>query len=67
VPGIIDGRQWLENRLAHLQAQLHDDSGLSDNDRRAVESEIAEVKAELASSRRRFRRFIFWGGRPSGL
>jgi hypothetical protein len=67
VPGIIDGRQWLENRLSHLEAQLHDDAALSEEDRRAVETEIAEVKAELASSRRRFRRFILWGGRPSGL
>jgi hypothetical protein len=67
MPGIIDGRQWLETRLAHLQAQLHDEGGLSDDDRKAVETEIAEVKAELASSRRRFRRFILWGGRPSGL
>ena len=65
--GIIDGRRWLENRLAHLQAQLQDDAGLSDDNRKAIETEIAELKAELASSRRRFRRFIFWGGRPTGM
>jgi hypothetical protein len=66
MPGIIDGKAWLENRLAHLQTQLQD-PGLSDDDRKVLEAESAELKAELASSRRRFRRFIFWGGRPTGM
>jgi hypothetical protein len=66
MPGIIDGKAWLENRLAHLQTQLQD-HGLSDDDRKVLEAEAAELKAELASSRRRFRRFIFWGGRPTGM
>ncbi len=65
--GIIDGRRWLETRLAHLEEQLHDENGLSEADRKAIEAEMAEIKAELATSRRRFRRFILWGGRPNGL
>jgi hypothetical protein len=64
--GIIDGKAWLENRLAHLQTQLQD-PGLGDDERKVLEAESAELKAELASSRRRFRRFIFWGGRPTGM
>jgi hypothetical protein len=67
VSGIIDGRKWLEERLAHLEGQLRDDTGLSDEARKAIETEAAELKTELASSRRRFRRFIFWGGRPTGM
>jgi hypothetical protein len=67
MPGIIDGRQWLENRLAHLQEQLQSETDLSAADRKAIEAETAELKAELASSRRRFRRFILWGGRPTGM
>jgi len=64
--GIIDGKKWLENRLAHLQAQLQDPM-LSEDDRKVIEAEAAELKAELTASRRRFRRFIFWGGRPTGM
>ena len=64
--GIIDGRKWLENRLAHLQTQLQDPM-LSEDDRKIIEAESAELKAELTASRRRFRRFIFWGGRPTGM
>jgi hypothetical protein len=64
--GIIDGKKWLEARLAHLQTQL-EDPGLCDEDRKVLEAESAELKAELTASRRRFRRFILWGGRPAGM
>ena len=64
--GIIDGKRWLENRLAHLQTQLLD-PGLSEEDRKVIEAESAELKAELTASRRRFRRFILWGGRPTEM
>jgi len=64
--GIIDGKKWLETRLAHLQSQLQDPA-LPDEDRKVIETETAALKAELTASRRRFRRFIFWGGRPAGM
>jgi hypothetical protein len=64
--GIIDGRKWLEDRLAHLQTQLQDPM-LGEEDRKVIEAESAELKAELTASRRHFRRFIFWGGRPAGM
>ena len=64
---IIDGRKWLETRLAHLEAQLAGDDHLSDDERKAIEAETVELKAELAASRRRFRRFLLWGGRTTPM
>jgi hypothetical protein len=63
--GIIDGRRWLEHRLAHLEAQLATD--MPDDDRQVIEAEASEVRQELAASRRRFRRWIIFGGRTTGL
>jgi hypothetical protein len=65
VSGVIDGRKWLQDRLRHLQAQL--DVEPSDDQRKAIEAEIEKLRAEAGVSRRRFRRWFIWGGRPSGL
>ena len=62
--GIIDGRQWLEQRLRHLQAEL--DADPPPELRSAIEREMAAIRVEVGTSRRRFRRFLFWGGRPPG-
>jgi LPS O-antigen subunit length determinant protein (WzzB/FepE family) len=64
---IIDGQKWLETRLAHLEAQLAGEDHLSDEERTAIEAETVELKAELAASRRRFRRFLLWGGRTTPM
>jgi predicted anti-sigma-YlaC factor YlaD len=61
VSGIIDGRQWLEQRQKHLQAEL--DAGPPDDRRAAIEAELERVRAEVAAGRRRRRRWLLWGGR----
>jgi hypothetical protein len=63
--GVIDGRRWLQERLRNLQAQL--DADPSDDQRQAIEAEIEKLRAEAGSTRRRFRRWFIWGGRPPGL
>jgi hypothetical protein len=64
VSGIIDGKRWLEDRLVALEAELNAD--LSDGERQAIESELTRVRQELSEHRRRFRRWLIWGGRPAG-
>lgn len=60
--GIVDGRQWLEERLRHLEAQLNEDP--PDDQRKVIEAEIERLRVEVRSSRRRFSRWLMWGGRP---
>lgn len=60
--GILDGRQWLEERLRHLEARL--DEGPPDDERALIEAEIERLRVEMRSSGRRFRRWLLWGGRP---
>jgi hypothetical protein len=62
MPGIIDGRKWIEERRRHLKAAL--DNNPTDEERKAIEAELEKLDAEAKSSHRRFRRWIFWGGRP---
>lgn len=62
VAGIIDGRKWLEQRIKHLEAALA--AGPPDEERRTIEAELDRLRAETAGSRRRFRRWLVWGGRP---
>ena len=59
--GIIDGRRWLEERLRQLQAAL--DANPTADERVAIESEMAKLREEAGSHRRRFRRWLLWGGR----
>jgi len=37
-----------------------------DAQRQAIEEEMAAIRIEMGTSRRRFRRFLFWGGRLPG-
>jgi hypothetical protein len=64
VSGIIDGKQWLQERVKHLTAQLEADP--TDEQRVLVETELEQLRAELGSSRGRFRRWLVWGGRLPG-
>lgn len=61
VAGIIDGRKWLDERLQHLRGLL--DANPTDDERAAIDAEIGRLEAEAGTSRRRFRRWIVWGGR----
>ena len=60
--GIIDGRQWVKARLEHLQGLLDGDP--TDEERAAIEAEMAQLQTESAAGRRRFGRWLLWGGRP---
>ncbi len=62
VPGIIDGSQWLQQRLRHLQAEL--DAHPSDDQRKLIESEMASLREEAKAGRRRLGRWLLWGARP---
>ena len=62
VAGIVDGRQWLEERLKHLEAELEADPPAEK--RELIETEIERLRAEVRSSRRRFRWWLMWGSRP---
>ncbi|MGH9037288.1 MAG: hypothetical protein ACRD0O_16135 [Acidimicrobiia bacterium] len=56
MPGVIDDRRWIEQRLKFLRERLA--AGPSDDERQAIEAEI-----EALSARRRRTPF----GRPRGL
>jgi hypothetical protein len=45
VPGIVEGRKWLQARLAFLQECL--DAGPPEPERTAIEDEIAALRAEM--------------------
>jgi hypothetical protein len=62
--GIIDGRRWLEARLRHLQAEL--DTDPPPERRSAIEQEMATIRAEVGATRRRWRRFLIFGGHLPG-
>jgi hypothetical protein len=61
VPGIVEGRQWLEQRIAFLEAELSRDP--SDGTRALIEVELATLREELRTTRRRRWRWFLWGGR----
>lgn len=60
--GIIDGKAWVEQRLKHLRAALEGDD-LSDAQRTLIETEIDLLQAEADRDKRKFRRWLVWGGR----
>jgi LPS O-antigen subunit length determinant protein (WzzB/FepE family) len=60
VGDILDGRQWLEQRIRFLQEELTNDP--ADGVRQAIELELAALHDEVRTSRRRWRRWFVWGG-----
>jgi hypothetical protein len=65
MPGIIDGRKWVEERLRNLHAML--DANPAEDDRTAIQAEIDRLRTQAESNRRRHRRWLLWGGRPPQL
>jgi hypothetical protein len=61
VPQIIDSRQWLRERLAHLHTALEGD--LAPEQREAIEAEIGRLTEELKSTRGRS--ILRWLGFPT--
>jgi len=61
VPGIIDGRRWLRQRIAHLEERLQAEDP-STEERAQLETELAEAKAELRRSAG-WARWLLWGAR----
>jgi hypothetical protein len=63
--GIVEGRRWVEARRHHLQGLLEGE--LADDQRQAVEAELAGLQAEAA----RHHGWRWWlrlvGGRGSDL
>jgi hypothetical protein len=45
MPGIVEGRRWLQARLQYLQQLL--DADPPGNEKKAIEDEIAVVREEL--------------------
>lgn len=45
MPGIVEGRKWLQTRLAFLQERL--DAGPPEPERTEIEAEIAALRAEM--------------------
>jgi hypothetical protein len=59
---IIDGGDWLNRRLGHLEAALN--ASGTDAEREAIQTEIDQLRAEAKVLRRRVRLWWIWGGRP---
>jgi hypothetical protein len=59
---IIDGGDWLNKRLRHLEAAL--DASGTDAEREAIQTEIDQLRAAAKVVRRRVRLWWLWGGRP---
>jgi hypothetical protein len=61
VSGIVEGRQWLEQRIRFLEAELEGD--VSGGSRALIEVELATLREELRTTRRRRWIWFLWGGR----
>lgn len=59
--GIVEGREWLEQRIRFLEAELERDP--SDGTRALIEVELATLREELRTKRRRWWRWFLFGGR----
>jgi hypothetical protein len=49
MPGVIDGRRWLRQRIAHLEAALAADP--PDDQRARLQTELDAARAELRRAR----------------
>lgn len=59
--GIVEGREWLEQRIGFLEAEL--DHNPSDGTRALIEVELATLREELRTKRRGRWRWFLFGGR----
>ena len=59
--GIVEGREWLEQRIRFLEAELERDP--NNGTRALIEIELATLREELRAKRRRWWRWFVWGGR----
>jgi hypothetical protein len=59
MPGVIDGRRWLRQRIAHLEAAISADP--PDEQRARLQTELEAARAELRRTRRWFG--WLWGPR----
>ncbi len=62
MPGIIDGKGWVEQRIRRLRSALGSGE-LTESQRVLVETELAQLEEEAARHRRTFRRWLLLGGR----
>lgn len=60
--GVIDGDAWRRSRLAALESALRTD--VDPEQRAMIETELVELRAALGAGRRRWARWLLWGGRP---
>jgi hypothetical protein len=60
MPGVINGRQWLRQRIRHLEELLRSDP--PPEQRALVEAELAQAREELRRSYGWFGRLLRVGG-----
>jgi hypothetical protein len=60
MPGVIDSRHWLRQRISHLEGLLRSD--LPPEQRQAVEAELGQARDELRRSAG-WVRWLLWGAR----
>lgn len=60
--GVIDGDAWRRSRLEALESALRTD--VDPEQRAMIETELVELRAALGAGRRRWARWLLWGGRP---
>jgi hypothetical protein len=53
MPGVIDGRKWLQHRRQVLRDALEAE-GITADQRAVIEAELAQLDQEVAASRRRW-------------
>jgi hypothetical protein len=63
MPGVIDSRRWLRQRIEHLEELLEADPPAEQ--RAGIEAELAQARMELQRSSP-WRRWLLWGTRPPG-
>jgi hypothetical protein len=60
MPGVIDGRRWLRQRIAHLEEALQSDPPAGQ--RQQLEAELAGARQELRRTGG-WRRWLLFGAR----
>jgi hypothetical protein len=60
MPGVIDSRHWLRQRIGHLEELLRNDP--PPEQRQAIEAELAQAREELRRSAG-WVRWLLWGAR----